>query len=132
MLELALHWGEGPVQLETLAEGQAMPLRYLAEIAGDLRRGGLIRSIRGAHGGYVLAREPADIQLVDVVQCLEGSVAPVPCVDDPGMCDRQSTCVARDVWLEVNDAIIGVLSSVNLQDLARRCVEKAARAPEEG
>jgi len=67
MLELAIRSGEGPVHLETLAEVQRLPERYLAKIVQDLRRGGLIRSVRGAGGGYMLARDPSAIKLVEVV-----------------------------------------------------------------
>jgi len=105
MLELAIRSGEGPVHLETLAEVQRLPERYLAKIVQDLRRGGLIRSVRGAGGGYMLARDPSAIKLVEVVRCLDGSVA--------------------EVWMQVNGAIVAVLESVTLQDMVERHARKA-------
>jgi len=124
MLELAVRSGEGPVQLETLAQVQKMPERYLAKIVQDLRRSGLIRSVRGAHGGYMLAREPSAIEVVEIVRCLDGSVAPTECVDDPEVCINSPKCVAREVWARVNDAIVNVLESVTLQDLVNRRLQK--------
>lgn len=121
MLELALRVGEGPVHLETLAEVQNIPERYLSKIAQELRRAGLIRSVRGAHGGYMLAREPSEIEIVEIVRCLDGSVAPTECVEDPGLCDNATGCVTRQVWTEVKDAIVTVLESVTLGDLVQRC-----------
>lgn len=125
MLELALRAGDGPVHLETLAEEQNIPVRYLAKIAQDLRRARLIRSVRGARGGYLLSREPGEIEVVEIVRCLEGSVAPVECVEDPGTCGNSSLCVTREVWMDVNDAILKVLGAVTLQDLVERCHAKA-------
>jgi Rrf2 family protein len=124
MLELAIRSGEGPVQLETLAQVQRLPERYLAKIVQDLRRAGLIRSVRGARGGYMLARAPAAIEVLDIVRCLDGSVAPTECVDDPAVCVSAPKCVAREVWARVNDAIVDVLESVTLQDLVDRRVQK--------
>jgi len=125
MLELAIRSGEGPVHLETLAEVQRLPERYLAKIVQDLRRGGLIRSVRGAGGGYMLARDPSAIKLVEVVRCLDGSVAPTACVDDPQLCQNAPNCVAREVWMQVNGAIVAVLESVTLQDMVERHARKA-------
>ena len=121
MLELALRAGEGPVHLETLAEVQGIPERYLAKIVQELRRGGLIRSVRGAGGGYMLAKEPAEIEIAEIVRCLDGSMAPTECVENPELCENAAQCVAREVWSEVNDAIVEVLESVTLRELVDRC-----------
>ena len=127
MLELALRSGDGPVHLETLAEEDNIPVRYLAKIAQDLRRAGLIRSVRGARGGYLLSREPGEIQVVEIVRCLDGSVAPAECVEDPGTCGNSSLCVTRQVWMDVNNAILKVLGAVTLQDLVNRCHTKSGK-----
>ena len=123
LVELAAHSGDGPVHLEALAGSQDIPLRYLAAIVRDLKRAGLVRSVRGAHGGYLMGRKPAEVRLLDVVRCLEGSLATVPCVNDPGFCDRRDQCVTREVWAKVDDAIAEVLGSVTLQDLVDRRAE---------
>ena len=127
MLELALHSRTEPMQLEALAENQGMPLRYLAGIVGDLKRAGFIRSVRGAHGGYLLVGNPADIGLLEVVRCLEGDLATAPCESDQAVCDRYEECVMREVWAKVSGAVYAVLGAVTLQDLVDRCVEKRAR-----
>lgn len=128
LVELGVRCGDGPVRLEALAERQGIPVRYLAAIVRDLMRAGLIRSVRGAHGGYLLARDPAEVRLVDVVRYLEGSLEPVACLNDPGFCDKREDCVTREVWGKVNDAIVGVLDSITLQDLVDRRAEMKGRS----
>jgi Rrf2 family protein len=130
MLELAMRVGEGPVQLERLAELQQIPPRYLAKLAQELRRAGLIRSVRGAHGGYMLAADPDEIEVMDIVRCLDGSVAPTECVESPKVCENSARCVTHEVWAEVNDAIHGVLEAVTLQDLVDRARRKQAEVAE--
>jgi len=127
LVELGAHCGDGPVRLEALAENEGIAVRYLAAIVRDLMRAGLVRSVRGAHGGYLLARDPADVRLADVVRYLEGSLEPVECLNDPGFCDRREGCVTREVWGKVGDAIEGVLGSITLKDLIDRRAEKDGR-----
>jgi len=95
MVALALHEEQGPVPLEVLAQEQSIPERYLAKIVQDLRRSGLIRSVRGAHGGYRLSRSPARITLLDVWEALEGTFCPVDCLDAPRSCRRADECVSN-------------------------------------
>ncbi len=129
MLELALREGEGPVQLEKLSRVQGIPERYLSKLVQELRRAGFIRSVRGAHGGYLLAKSAEDIYILDIVGCLDGSVAPTECVESPELCENTSSCVAREVWADVNDAIKDVLGNVTLRDLVEE-VEKRDREEE--
>jgi Rrf2 family cysteine metabolism transcriptional repressor len=82
-----------------------------------LRSAGLIRSIRGAKGGYVLVRPPNQIKLNEVFDCLEGPVTTVECIDNKNYCGRIADCVAREVWVKVQNAIVEVLRSINLQEL---------------
>jgi Rrf2 family protein len=118
MVTLALHLEEGPVPLEALADEQGIPERYLAKIVQDLRRSGLIRSVRGAHGGYSLSRPPGRISLLDVWEALEGNLCPVDCLDAPGSCARTDECVTRGVWEELRDAMAGVMRAKTLDALA--------------
>jgi Rrf2 family protein len=120
MVALALHEEEGPVPLESLADEQGIPERYLAKIVQDLRRSGLIRSVRGAHGGYRLSRPPARISLLDVWEALEGNLCPVDCLDAPRSCERADECVTRNVWNELRAAMAGVMSAKTLDELARQ------------
>ena len=127
LLDVAIHQDESPVQLKDIAERQQISLNYLEHLIAPLVAAGLLKSARGARGGVSLARPARDIRLLDVVQALEGSLAPVRCVDEPGRCSRAEACVTRDVWAEVKDAVESVLGSVTLADLVERQGEKLHR-----
>ncbi len=120
LLDLALHQGEGPILLKDIAQREQIPLFYLAHLITPLVAAGIVRSIRGARGGVWLGRPPGEIRLSEVVLLLEGPIAPVECVDDPGICARSESCATRDIWGELKQAIDGVLESTTLQDLAER------------
>ncbi|MBE0431207.1 MAG: Rrf2 family transcriptional regulator [Dehalococcoidia bacterium] len=120
LLDLALHQGEGLVPLKDIARRQEISLPYLEQLITPLIAAGLVRSTRGSRGGVALARLPSEIRLSEVVRVLEGSVAPVECVNDPGLCHRSADCVSRDVWKGMMEAMVQVLESVTLQDLTER------------
>jgi len=120
MVDLALHDEGGPVSLQTLAREQRIPERYLAKIVQDLRRSGLIHSVRGAHGGYALSRVPGRISVLDIWEALEGPFCPVDCLAAPDSCGMVGECVTRDVWDKVRVALTGVLARHNLAALVRR------------
>ncbi len=90
---------------------------------------GLVRSAKGPHGGVSLAREPADIKLSEIIQVLEGSLAPVECVNDPAVCRRSASCVTRDVWAQLKEVMDGVLGATTLKDLVERQREKGRPDP---
>ncbi len=120
LLDLALHQDEAPVLLKDIAQREKISLSYLEHLITPLIAGGIVRSIRGARGGVSLAKSPEKVKLSEVIQLLEGSTAPVECVNNPEVCDRSSSCVTRDVWCELKDAINGVLESTTLKDLVER------------
>ena len=124
LLDVAIHQGDSPVQLKDVAERQQISLSYLEHLIAPLVAAGMLRSSRGAHGGVSLGRLPQDIPLIDVVRALEGSVAPVECVDDPAKCSRADGCVTRDLWIETKRAMESVLESTTLADLVRRQHDK--------
>ncbi len=128
LLDLSLHRGQGPVLLRDIAQRQQIPLQYLEHLIAPLIAGGILRSTRGARGGVSLARAPEEIRLSEVVQLLEGSNAPVECVDNPEACNRSELCVTRDIWGELKQAIDGVLESTTLEDLVER--QKRKKKPE--
>ena len=120
MIELALHYGKGPIALKNVAESQSISDHYLEQLMGNLRKAGLVVSVRGAQGGYMLNREPGNIRLSSIIRALEGPIAPVDCVkDEPGEenCEQMDTCVVRGVWLKLRNAIVEVLDNITLQDL---------------
>ncbi|MEW6033238.1 MAG: Rrf2 family transcriptional regulator [Chloroflexota bacterium] len=124
LVDLALHYGEGSVLLKDIARRQGVSVRYLQHLLTPLIRAAIIKSVRGAHGGVALARPPEEIRLGEVIGLLEGSMAPVECVDDPATCSRHAECVARDVWTELKRVMNGVLDSTTLHDLAERQRQK--------
>ncbi len=120
LLDLALHQGEEPILLKDIAQRQQIPLRYLEHLITPLIAGGIVRSTRGPRGGVSLAKLSKEIRLDEVIQLLEGSVAPVECINNPQVCTRSELCVTRDIWSDLKKAIDGVLESTTLQDLVER------------
>ena len=117
LLELALHNSGGSVTLKEIAQRQNISLRYLEHLITPLIAAGLVRTTRGPRGGISLAKPPGEIKLSEVIQLLEGSIAPVECVDNPSVCQRSEGCATRDVWSQVKKAVTNVLDSVTLLDL---------------
>ncbi|MCJ7522005.1 MAG: Rrf2 family transcriptional regulator [Dehalococcoidia bacterium] len=128
MLDLALHFGEGPIFLKDIAKRQEVSDRYLEQILIPLKAGGLVRVVRGARGGFALAKPPSDIKLIEIIRIAEGSTAPVDCVDNAQICSRSDFCVTREIWSELKHAIDNVLESVTLQNLVDRHGEAERRA----
>jgi len=124
MLELALHYGKGPMLLKNIAKRQDISEGYLEHIMPPLKTAGLINSSRGAHGGYTLAKPPQDITLKDIILTMEGSLSLVECVDNHEACSRISHCVTRDIWNELSEKISETLQTITLNDLAKRQMEK--------
>lgn len=119
-IELAEHYKKGPLQLRIIAERQEISVKYLEQLMAVMRSAGLVRSVRGAKGGYMLAKSPEDIRLSDVFHCLEGPVATAECIDNQDYCTRAIDCVARDLWARVEKAINEVLDAVTLRDMVER------------
>jgi Rrf2 family protein len=125
MVELARRGSDDPVPLTEIAEHEGLPLAYLEHLVARLRRAGLIDSRRGAHGGYLLARDPAQITMAEVVEALEGTIAPIECIssDDDGVlrCVRESdpehVCTTKVLWTRVRGSIIRTLQETTLAEL---------------
>ena len=123
-IELAENESGKPLQLKIIAQRQDISIKYLEQLMSALRSGGVIRSVRGARGGYVLAKPPNQIKLIDVFYCLEGPVITAECVEDIDYCERAAECAARLLWVQVQEAIKNVLQSVTLQDLVDKVKDK--------
>ena len=119
-MDLALHWDEGPVLLRDVARRQEISLSYLEHLITPLVAGGIVKSIRGPRGGVSLLEHPQKIKLSEVIQLLEGSIAPVECIDNREAYPRSDFCATREIWDEVKKAIDGVLESTTLLDLLER------------
>lgn len=122
MVDLALNSGGGrPVSLRDVARRQELSDKYLEQIVTPLSRAGLVRSVRGAGGGYLLTRAPEEYTVGDILRPLEGDLAPVECATDTEYCDQCANCVTVELWQEIHRAISAVVDGTTLADL----VEKA-------
>ncbi len=126
MLELAENVGRGPLQLRIIARRQDISVKYLDQLMAILKSAGFVRSIRGSKGGYMLAKAPVQIKLSDVFCCLEGPVVTVECTENENYCARAADCVARQVWTQLQEAVMAVLQSITFQDLVDRTKDKKA------
>lgn len=120
LIDIGLTGNNGPVLVKDIAKRQDISPLYLGHLITPMIAAGMIRSMRGARGGVWLAKPPAEINLHDVIQVLDGSTAPVECVDKPETCKRSETCVMSDVWCELKEVITDLLGSTTLQDLVDR------------
>ncbi len=109
--------GERPTSLKVVAERQDLSHQYLEQIFALLRRAGIVESVRGAHGGYRLARSPEQITALEVVELLEGTLAPVTCIEDAATCDRTGHCVTEPLWRRVDHAVRTVLGNTTVAEL---------------
>ncbi len=130
MLDLAIHDNEGPVFLKDIAQRQQISEKYLWQLINPLKVMGLIKSVRGANGGYSLARRPSEITLRDIIQVGEGSLSLVECVDNALGCDRSDLCVYRDVWMEATRKMLETFESLTLEDMVLRHHEKFRKIAE--
>ena len=117
MLDIALHNLEGASKLKDIAERQEVSPKYLDHILSSLRKADLVKNIRGRYGGYLLTRPAAQITMKEVIQAVEGPLAPVECVDKSEICSQNSSCPTRDVWIKLKEIIEESLESITIQDL---------------
>jgi Rrf2 family protein len=119
LVELAHHYGEGPIQCAEIASRQGIPEPYLDQLLTTLRRAGFIRSVRGPQGGHALVRRPAEIRLSEVIEALEGPISPIACLDSAD-CTKPGACAQREVWAEVRRATHEILDRVTIEELAEK------------
>lgn len=120
MLDLALHYGQGPVLLKDVAQREEISEKYLGHLIIPLKVAGLINSSRGAHGGYVLAKPPNEITLKEITWCLEGNLSLVECASVPDVCNRIDFCVTRDIWCLISEKMSEILEATTLEDMVNR------------
>jgi Rrf2 family protein len=126
MFDLAQHTGQGPISLKSISGRQGISEHYLEQLFSGLRKNGLVKSVRGAQGGYVLGREPEKIYVGDIIRVLEGPIAPVDCVaeEDPENCVKADFCITRTIWEKVRDSIATVVDSITLADMVEDAAKK--------
>jgi Rrf2 family cysteine metabolism transcriptional repressor len=122
MLELALHYPEGPLHIRDISAAQDIPERFLEQILLLLKRAGHLRSKKGPNGGYYLAREPSKITVAEVIRVMDGPLAPIDCVSVTAheVCPREKFCGLRWLWKEVRDSVAGILENTTFKDLAEK------------
>ncbi|MEN6391896.1 MAG: Rrf2 family transcriptional regulator [Syntrophomonas sp.] len=130
MVDIAQQQDAGPVAIHTIAQRQSLSSRYLEQLLIPLKQAGLVKSLRGAQGGYVLGRSAVKITVGDIIRVLEGPIAPVDCVNEinPDECMRAEHCVTRKVWTRLRDTMNEVLDSYTLEDLAQESMPLAGGA----
>jgi Rrf2 family protein len=119
-VDIALHQNNGAVTLNDIAKRQDISVKYLWQVINPLKTSGLLSVTRGAKGGYILAKRPDEIDMLEVVNTLEGPLSLVECLIKDDACDRIDSCVARSVWMEVNQSITKVLKGITLAEVLRR------------
>ena len=125
MLDLAVNNTGEYIPLKDVSERQGITLKYLEQIITQLSRAGLVKSARGAQGGYMLAKEPQEYTVGEILRLLEGNLAPVACVDDTkDACTRADECVTMEVWREIKDAVNKVVDNITLADLVEQQRQK--------
>lgn len=130
MVDLAKHFGAGPVSLHSVAQREDLPEAYLEQLAASLRAAGLVKGKRGAGGGYVLGKPPAEIRAGDVIRALDGPINPQICAaeGDPIMnCVREPFCETHAVWQRLRDAMVSTLDGITLATLIKPRTNEGAR-----
>lgn len=119
MFDLALNGREIPVSLTAISERQNISVNYLEQLIAPLRKAGLVKSVRGAQGGYLLAKLPNEITVADILYTLEGSLAPTDCVSyfNEEICSNADYCVTHIIYEKMRDSINEVVKSITLQDM---------------
>jgi Rrf2 family protein len=129
MLDLALNESDGSIPLKSIAERQGISEKYLEQIVSALGRAGFVRSTRGIQGGYRLAKPAEDYTVGMILRLIEGSLAPVACMEDePNRCPRNEQCATLDVWKQIDDAVNRVIDHITLAELAEKQKSKTDHA----
>jgi len=130
MVYLARRYGEAaePIILKSVAESEAISIRYLEQIIIPLKINKLVKSIRGAGGGYTLARKPSEIKVCDILHALEGTCSLVECVEDETVCDRIATCGTHEIWKEASVLMKNYFERISLEDILAVTDKKLAAA----
>lgn len=117
VVDLAVNGQAEAVSISSIAVRQNLSESYLEQLIAKLRKAGIVNSVRGAGGGYVLARRPEEITVGDILRALEGKLCVVECPDNQNDCDKYDTCVTKYVWKRINDSINNVVDTMTLKEV---------------
>lgn len=133
LIDLASHGGKEPVSIMSISERQGISERYLEQLMSKMKKAGLIKSVRGAGGGYMLARDLSNISVGDILRALEGNLDPVECSGflEEGGCQAADSCVTKYVWQRINDSINRTVDEIYLEDLVKEKRNLPCRQQEE-
>lgn len=131
MLDLAVHYGTEPISIKSISERQGISEYYLEQLFAPLRRAGLIKSVRGAQGGYILNRKPIEITVLEIMDVLEGPVEISECLDNEE-CNKFESCATRVLWKKIQMSINSVMENVTLQEMLNDYISKQGTQINEG
>ena len=119
MVDLAIHFGEEPSSIKSISERQNISEYYLEQLFSPLRKAGLIKSVRGAQGGYMLSRVPNEITVADIMTVLEGPIEISECIEQNNdkACNNIDCCATRLLWSRIKESIDSVMQATTLQDI---------------
>lgn len=117
MLDLAMNGLDTPQSIKSIAQRQSIPEAYLEQLIGKLKRYGLVRSVRGAQGGYLLSGQPSDISVGKILRALEGDIKVADCLGGEGVCDKACSCPARLIFKRVHDGINDIVDGITLEEM---------------
>jgi Rrf2 family protein len=125
MVNLALNYDKGYAFLKDVAKSEGISEKYLSLIVIPLKAAGMLATIRGVHGGYILSKHPSKISVKEIVEILEGDLSLVECSKDEKYCIKYKNCVTHDIWSGLSEKIADFLNSFNLEEIAKIQVEKS-------
>lgn len=120
VVDIAMHGAKGPVTLNEIAKRLDVSKKYIGHIVNQLLSAGILESIRGPQGGYMLARSPKEIRVGEVLRTLDGSMAPVRCVEKPDSCRMSRRCATQEVWIKIKESVDAVIDGLTVADLVKR------------
>ncbi|MCI6677212.1 MAG: Rrf2 family transcriptional regulator [Clostridiales bacterium] len=121
IVDLAIHSEQEPVSIKSISMRQGISERYLEQIIAKMKRSGLVESVRGAAGGYHLAKNPSDISVGDILRCLEGDLSIVNCPEiNETKCEVSQLCVTKYVWQKINGSIQHTINHITLDELVEQ------------
>ncbi len=129
LIELALQLDKGAIQVSKIAASQKIPVKYLEQLLRKLKLAGIVKSVRGAKGGHLLAKKPDKISLGQIVRLFEGQTDLVECVSSPETCDMASECLVRQAWRDATKVLYDNLDGISIADLVNRSINKNPGKP---
>jgi len=118
MIMLAEHYGAGPVTIRAISEKQEISLKYLETIMRTFATAGFVISAKGKSGGFILSKSPKEITMADILRTSEGTLSPVPCLDNPGICELKESCKSMKMWQDLREVTVKYLESISLEAIS--------------